>query len=78
MGNSKVQFHAYTKEQLRKILEARLAECAAIFQGGALQYIAVRVSMSTTDTREAVQLAREALMLAEEQYARESVSSPDW
>jgi Cdc6-like AAA superfamily ATPase len=39
----KVQFHAYSKDQLVKILEARLGSSASLFHPQALMYIAGRV-----------------------------------
>lgn len=71
IGKLRVVFEPYSKEQMMKILESRVARLE-LFEKDALRFLATRVAQQSGDFRRVLHTARQALEMSRIQY-REKV-----
>jgi Cdc6-like AAA superfamily ATPase len=71
MGDNRLVYEPYTRDELMKILEMRLRTATMPFQEAARRLVAAKVAAISGDVRRALQLCRRATEVAEAEYKQQ-------
>ena len=68
IGNNRLVYEPYNKEQVKEILESRVKEIVDIFSKDSLRFVAMKIGNYSGDIRRSLMITRRAVEICREKY----------
>lgn len=68
IGNNRLVYEPYNKEQVKEILESRVKEIVDIFSKDSLRFVAMKIGNYSGDIRRSLMITRRAVEICRDKY----------